>query len=110
MSESVRSASRVLLGEVVEVGFLSRTRHNRCVKSRVEEISAAVQLIGDGEVVVTSTEGIKMAFKPNYKFERRKREEAKAAKRAERVQAKAEAAEKRKTENPEERVPSRSDQ
>jgi hypothetical protein len=79
------------------------------VKSRVEEISAAVQLIGDGEVVVSSTEGIKMAFKPNYKFERRKREEAKAAKRAERVQAKAEAAEKRKAENPDDPAPNRPD-
>ncbi len=40
-----------------------------------------------------------MARKPNYNFERRERERAKAAKKAARLEAKREKAEKRKAEN-----------
>ncbi len=40
-----------------------------------------------------------MAFKPNYSFERREREKAKAAKKAARLQAKRDKAENAKTES-----------
>ena len=42
-----------------------------------------------------------MARKPNYKFERLERERAKAAKKAERLKAKQEKVEQRRTEDPE---------
>lgn len=45
---------------------------------------------------VAELTGTSMARKPNYQFERRERERAKAAKKADRLKAKAEKAEERK--------------
>jgi hypothetical protein len=53
----------------------------------------------DGIQPAESAERKDMAFKPNYNFERRERERAKAAKKAARLQAKRDKSEKNKTED-----------
>lgn len=72
--------------------------------------------LSDEDERLHAYERIKMAFKPNYSFERREREKAKSAKKAARMQAKRDKAEKAKedkatteTDRPAESSPAKED-